>query len=248
MRVLVTRPQADAERTARALAARGHEAVIAPVLRITSTGNAAPGPFEAAILTSANAVPALASLGERAKALPVFVVGERTASAVAEAGCRHVRMAAGDAASLAELVATAAAPGSKLLFVAGRDRKPEPEGALVAAGFDLVTWVAYEAVAAERLPGAAHLALQNSLLDAVLHYSRRSASVLLGLTAAAELTAEFFAIAHVCLSADTATPLRAAGVPLVMIAARPHEDALVATLEECTGKFGQTGSRVPQSG
>ena len=41
MRVLVTRPLRDAEATARRLMARGHEAVIAPVLDIVATDDIA---------------------------------------------------------------------------------------------------------------------------------------------------------------------------------------------------------------
>jgi uroporphyrinogen-III synthase len=248
MRVLVTRPQEDAERTAQALAARGHEPVIAPVLRIEATGATPSGSFDAAILTSANAVRALASLGGQTKTLLIFAVGERTASVAAEAGCRNVRTASGDAVSLAGLVARTALPGSRLLLIAGRDRKPEPEAALSAAGFKIAIWVAYEAVAAERLPEAAHLALQDGRLDAALHYSSRSASVLLGLISDAELSTRFCSLAHVCLSTDTAVPLRAAGARLVTVAAHPNEAALLAALEERAGKDGQVGSRTRHSG
>ena len=249
MRVLVTRPQADAERTGRELAARGHEAVIAPVLRIESTGASPPsGSFDAVILTSANAVPALVSLGAGAAALPAFAVGERTAAAAAAAGFADVRAAEGDAASLAGLVARTAPSRAKLLLVAGRDRKPEPHAALSAAGFAVATWVAYGAVAVERLPGAGESALRERRLDAALHYSRRSAGVLLDLVDGAGLAAEFRALAHVCLSADAAAPLQAAGAQHVVIAGRPDETALLTAFEEWASGYGRTGSRAMPSG
>ena len=63
MRILITRPQAEAERTAARLIALGHEPVIAPVLRIERTEDTPPsGSFDALIVTSVNAVPALADL------------------------------------------------------------------------------------------------------------------------------------------------------------------------------------------
>jgi uroporphyrinogen-III synthase len=249
MRVLVTRPQADAERTARALAARGHEAVLAPVLRIVRTDEQPPSAaFDAIILTSANAVPALASLGASAEGLPVFAVGERTAVAAAEAGCRDVRPASGDAASLTRLVLQTASPGAKLLHVAGLDRKPEPQATLSAVGFDVVVWAAYEAAAADRLPEAGLHAVRERRLDAALHYSRRSAGVVLDLVNDAGLMAEFRALPHVCLSADAAAPLQAAGARRVTIAARPDETSLLTALDGCAEKYGQVGSRATHSG
>jgi uroporphyrinogen-III synthase len=246
MRVLVTRPQADAERTARELAARGHEAVLAPVLRIAPTDQEPPsGAFDAILLTSANAVPTLASLGAPVEDLPIFTVGERTAAAAA--GYRDVHTAEGDAASLAGLVARTAAPGARLLHIAGLNRKPDLEAALSARGFAVVTWVAYDAVAAERLPNAGLHALHDGQLDAALHYSRRSAGIVLDLVRSAGLTARLLDIPHVCLSADTAVPLQAAGARFVT-AARPDETSLLAALDECVGKYDRTGSRATQSG
>jgi len=239
MRVLVTRAELDAERTARALAARGHEAVLAPVLRIVRTNEPPPAEtFDAAILTSANAVAALTSLASAAKTLPIFVVGERTASAVAATGRCDVRTAEGDAGSLVEMIDRTMRPNAKLLHIAGRDRKPEPEAALSAAGFVVTTWVAYEALAAKRLPDAAWRALGEGRLDAALHYSRRSAGIILNLVENAGLAAEFRALAHVCLSADVADALRDAGAPHVAIAARPDENALLTVLDACAGKHG----------
>jgi uroporphyrinogen-III synthase len=249
MRVLVTRPQADAERTARALAARWHEAVLAPVLAIARTAAPPPpGAFEAIITTSANAIPALASLDARAKGLPIFAVGERTASAAAEAGFHDVRTGHGDALSLAGMITRALPPGAKLLHIASRERKPEPEAALSSAGFAVATWVAYEAVAAERLPEAGLRALDDGRLEAALHYSRRSVGVIWGLVEDAGLRAPFCALAHLCLSADAATPLRAAGARRVIVAPRPDETSLLAALDEYAEKCGQAGSPAEPSG
>ena len=63
MRLLLTRPEADAQRTAQALRALGHEAIIAPLLRIAVTANAeiGSGPWAAILITSANAAHAIAT-------------------------------------------------------------------------------------------------------------------------------------------------------------------------------------------
>ena len=227
MRILVTRPLPDAERTAARLRALGHEPVVAPVLAIEPSGDPAPaGPFDALLVTSVNAVPALAGSG---LAGPVFAVGPRTGAALREAGLPAVRVAA-DALGLAGLVRTELAAGARLLHVAGRDRKPEPARSLAEAGFALTTWVAYAAVAAPALPEAAARALAAGDLDAALHYSRRSAEILLHRAGAAGLETALAALAHVCISDDAAVPLRAAGARTVVAAAQPDEDGLLTAL------------------
>jgi uroporphyrinogen-III synthase len=237
MRVLLVRPQADAERTARRLAMHGHEAVIAPVLRIDWTDEPPPsGSFAAVILTSANAVPALAAIKSRLPGLPVFAVGERTGSGAAAAGWTDVRVAEGDGAALAALIGRSLPPRAPLLHIAGRERKTEPEASLVAAGFSISTWIAYEAVAVERLPALAQSALSEARLDAALHYSRRSAAVALDLAARSGVMAPFLALTHVCLSADVAAPLQAVGAGRVRAAEQMDEASLLAALDEWAGK------------
>jgi uroporphyrinogen-III synthase len=92
-------------------------------------------------------------------------------------------------------------------------------------------WTAYEAIAAERLSSIAADALREGRLDAALHYSRRSASILLDLAGAVGVKDELIALAHLCLSTDTAVPFRDAGAGRVTIAERPHEDALLDALD-----------------
>ncbi len=107
MRILVTRPEPDNARTAAALRMRGHAPVLAPLLRIEpAAADIGAGPFAAALITSANAVRALAVHPARARvlALPALAVGEATAAAARDAGFVSVEAADGDAASLVRLV------------------------------------------------------------------------------------------------------------------------------------------------
>ena len=94
MRLLVTRPQADAERTAAALRARGHDVVVAPLLRIEPLPDAeiGAGPWAAILVTSANAARAIArhrASRRIARRLPVFAVGDRSAQAMRDGGFRR---------------------------------------------------------------------------------------------------------------------------------------------------------------
>src|SRR5579864_8514480 len=99
MRLLVTRPEPDGERTAALLRARGHEVLTLPMLRIEPIADAAlgHGPWAAVLFTSTNAVRALAAhprFGELV-GLPAYAVGARTQAAAAAAGFAPVRSADG---------------------------------------------------------------------------------------------------------------------------------------------------------
>ena len=127
MRLLVTRPEPDAERTAAALRARGHIVLVAPLLRMEPVADAeiGPGPFIALLVTSANAAPAIAHHERFAqlRALPVFAVGGRSAEAMRAVGFADVTSAqGGTVADLAALVASRLKAGASLLYLSGADR------------------------------------------------------------------------------------------------------------------------------
>jgi uroporphyrinogen-III synthase len=72
MRVVVTRPQADSERTAVALEALGHEVLVAPLMRIEPVAVDLAGTWSAIVITSANAL----------QAVPATADGVKTAACV----------------------------------------------------------------------------------------------------------------------------------------------------------------------
>jgi uroporphyrinogen-III synthase len=107
MRVLVTRPLPDGERTAAALRATGYDVLVAPLMQVKSIAADLAGDWSAVIISSANAVraldaPQITSLSK----MPLFAVGQRSADAAGEAGFSDVRSANGDAHDLVHLVAT----------------------------------------------------------------------------------------------------------------------------------------------
>jgi uroporphyrinogen-III synthase len=223
MRLLVTRPEPDNERTAAALRAQGHEVLLAPLLHIAPVPDAdlGAGPFAAVLFTSANGVRAIAGhrrCGEL-KALPVLTVGHTSAIAARAAGFTNVASADGDAQDLLRLAAERF-KGSRLplLYLAGEDRSRE------LAGLAVRTVVIYRAAKTERLPPVVRAALEQGRIDAVLHFSRRSVESYLE-------CAEDFAPAalrpvHCCLSERAAGPLRTAGAARIHVAARPDEASL----------------------
>ncbi len=156
-------------------------------------------------------------------------MGARTAQAAREAGFAQVESADGALADLVRLVC-ARRPGGRLLYLAGEDRAGDLAGDLAAHGIVVETAVVYRTVPVEALPDDAVRALAGGRIDAVLHYSRRSALTLLHLARRAGLLNAALSLAHYCLSDDVAAVLRESGAGQVFAAAVPTEAALLDVL------------------
>jgi uroporphyrinogen-III synthase len=228
VRLLVTRPEPDGERTGAALRARGHDVVLAPLLRMEPVAcDIADADYGAVVMTSANAARAIATHPRRDAliSLPAFTVGDRSAQAARAAGFGDVRSADGDKAALVALIRAQYADRRPLLYLAGEERAGELDPAAVGAPVEMV--VIYRAVAVERFPREIAAALSNGALDGVLHFSRRTAEAYLACANHAGIRDRALAIAHFCLSRQVAEPLAAAGAPTIRIASRPDEAAML---------------------
>ena len=104
------------------------------------------------------------------------------------------------------------------------------ELALAAAGLSLTIVEVYAARPAPDWDPSIRARLQAGTLDAVLHYSARSAALALSQADGAGVRQAFLALRHHCVSDDAAAPLVAAGATIVAVAGRPDEDSLLATL------------------
>jgi uroporphyrinogen-III synthase len=232
MRLLVTRPEPDATRTAETLRARGHEVLVAPLLATLAIAANFTGSYDGVLLTSANAARALSAhprAGELTR-LACFTVGARTAEAARVAGFVEVQSADGALEELMGLVAAKTARSARLIYLAGEDRAGDLAGDLAKRGIAVDTAVIYRALAAEKLPAHLTEALKHGGLDGALHYSRRSVATLLALALHGGALPALTGIGHYCLSADVATPLREAGATRIKIAPRPNETALLALI------------------
>jgi uroporphyrinogen-III synthase len=234
VRLLLTRPEPDAQRTAAALRAQGHDVITVPLLRIEPAADAqiGAGPWAAVLITSANAAYAIAAHARVAplRALPVFAVGRRSAEAMAAAGFADVTSADGNVSDLTRLVAARLQPAARLLYLAGEDRSGDLAGDLRSCGFAVETAVIYRAIAASSLPPAAAQALAGGI-DGVLHFSRRSAEVFVDAARAAGMAANALKSVHFCLSTQVAEPLAQAGVADIRVAALANEAALLALID-----------------
>ena len=240
MAVLVTRPHPDDEATATALRAKGFEVMLAPMLRFEPVAfhDDEDARYGAVIVTSANALRGIAPhlQGSRLLKLPLFAVGEHTASAAHRAGFDNVIPASGDAASLRDLVlasvkAKELKKASPLLYLAGADLARDLAGELGERGFTVVTHTTYRMIPVSSLPREACEAFAASGIEAVLHYSRRSARAFLDAARAGGVEISALAIPQCCISAAVASVVRDAGATQVMAAASSNENALFEVLD-----------------
>ena len=229
MRVVVTRPREDAERTASVLRNRGHEVLVAPLMRVEPVIADLSGQWSAVVITSANVLGAISDNPMRLALLklPLFAVGDRSAEAAEEAGFADVRSAGGNVHDLVRLLAErqAGAP-PPLLYLAGEDRAADFVGELSACGIRAEMRVVYRAITVPFPPELVE-ALAAGEVDEMLHFSKRSAENYLAGAAAAGIVAQALAVRHVCLSEQIAKPLAAAGAASIAIAAKAAEAALI---------------------
>jgi uroporphyrinogen-III synthase len=229
MRVLVTRPLEDGTETARQLAARGHEAILAPLLvtRFFDGPEIGLGDAQAILATSANGIRALARRCSR-RDLPVFAVGPQTAAEAKKLGFAVVKSADGDVRALADATRGWAAPeGGALLHVVGEGN----DGKLAAslAGFSVRREMLYGVTSVETMPAEAETALRNGAVEAALFFSPRSAGVFRDLALKAGLALDNVLAA--AISQAAAAALAPLVFETVRIAVRPDQDHLLKLLD-----------------
>ncbi len=240
MKVLVTRPEADAAPIAAELAARGHTVVIEPLLTIVPQPDAVVdlSDVQALALTSANGARVLARRTAR-RDLPVFAVGDATAAAARSAGFVEVESADGDVVGLAGLIASRLDPGAGAVFhPAARHLAGDLKGRLEAMGFAVRRVVLYESEPTQALSRATDAALRGGRIDAAVFFSPRTGRTFVRLLAESRLTAVCGRMIAVCLSDAVAEDIKRLPWRALHIAARPTQAALLdslAALDEPAG-------------
>ncbi|WP_027169100.1 uroporphyrinogen-III synthase [Mesorhizobium sp. WSM3224] len=232
VRVLVTRPEPGASRTARRLEIQGFQPVPLPLTETSAL------PVEATIdagsaavaVTSANAVRhASKELVAALAGLPCHAVGKRTAEACRIAGFLSVREGPGDAEALADAIAGGLA-GKAIVYLCGRVRFPLFEQRLAAASVHVQTIETYDTIDVDYGDADVLARLSGRPVEAVLLYSARASAALAGLIARPALRHLFEKTEFLALSARVAKPLDGVAGQTIRIAQRPEEDALLALL------------------
>jgi uroporphyrinogen-III synthase len=240
MAILVTRPAPDNETTAAALRTKGFAVLLAPMLRFEPVAfhDDTEARYGAVIVSSANALRAIESdlAGSRLLTLPLFAVGERSAEAARRAGFDDVAVADGNAAALRDLIvagvrAKRLKKASTLLYLAGADLAGDLAGELGERGFTVVTHTTYRMLPVQNLPQEAVDAFAANRIEAVLHYSRRSARAFLDAVRAAGVEISALAIPQCCISEQVASIVRDVGATRVLVARAPDENGLFEALD-----------------
>ena len=230
MKVALFRAIEDLSRTSEALRRSGLEPVAAPVFETIVVAPKPPLPScNFLIATSAKAFSAFPTAPALWRKVPIAVVGAATAAAAELRGFQRPLNVSENSAELATFLIDGGIPCPRTLYLAGRDRKPELEHALMSAGFPHATLETYrsQARAAWRADESAGIAA----CSVALHFSRRSAELALGLAHESRLGARFREMVHVCISGDAAEPLRAGGAAQVLVADKPTEGRMLSAIK-----------------
>jgi uroporphyrinogen-III synthase len=237
LKILVTRPPEDAEPLVRELQARGHTAVLSPLLhiRVDTSARVDLNGVQAVLFTSANGVRAFAQVCAR-RDVAVLAVGPSTAEAARAAGFAEVETAGGDSGALADLAIRTRDPaGGALFHAAGSVTAGDLKQHLEAAGFAVQRQALYAAEPAPSLSPAALSALHAGEVDAALFFSPRTAATFVKLARTANLTDPCGRVMAVCLSPAVANAVSALPWRDVRTAERPDRAALLRTLDDMAG-------------
>jgi uroporphyrinogen-III synthase len=231
MRMLVTRPEPDAQASIDRLGALGIEAVAAPLLRRTTLDFHLPATsgFAALAVTSTNALRALEDRSVVADLhhLPVYAVGDRTAHEARELGFVEVFSAGGTLERLATMLALAGIKGP-VLYPAGKHLSGDLAHALAPHGIMVVKATVYDMIAESDFPDGTMAALESGDLAAVLLYSRRTAEIFCQIVGEKLAEANKRDLVLLCLSENVAQPLVEKHFTRVHLADRPDEEAMMS--------------------
>lgn len=229
MKVLVTRAEPGAGRTAEGLRERGLTPVIAPMLTIRPSAEIALDlqGVQALAFTSANGVRAWAN-ARTERGLPALCVGDATAAAAREAGFENKMSAGGDVGDLIQMIRKRMDKAAgRIVHIRGSHVTGDLAGSLRAAGFAAEEAAAYEAVSAGQLPDTAREALERKQLSLVLFHSSRAAGAFTALVEDADLTDRLGYLIAVAISGQAADSLIRSDWLAVKIADTPDEAALL---------------------
>ena len=232
MKVLITRSEPGASKTAEQLSRRGAEPVIAPMLQVQFADEIEVGlsRISALLFTSPNGVRAWLS-GRSESDLPAFCVGDATAAAALEAGFSKVRSAGGDANDLIALCEARLVPGRhRLLHLRGAHTAHDIAGALQARGFEIDEAVIYEAVAKDHLPKKAAQLIRQRELAVALFHSQRAAVAFTALVEDADLSDHLNTVIAVAISQAAANGLVRSDWAAVKVAETPNENDMLGRI------------------
>jgi uroporphyrinogen-III synthase len=232
-RVLVTRPEPAASKTARRLEAMGFDAVILPLTRIVPAAVGVAGvDFDAVAATSANAVlHAPDDLIGQLSRLPAYAVGAKTAAAFRARGFARVEAGEDGGEALARRIIGSAVRPERVAYLCGRVRTPDFEACLREGHVGFVTIETYDTQPVLEDKAMFTAIFRSAPFDAILLYSAGSAHAIAALAKRNPQLTRFIGGTHfLCISAKVASALPEEWKALADFADEPTEEALFELL------------------
>lgn len=231
LKLLVTRPQPDAARTAAHLAALDIEPVIAPMLEAMPINGPLPDPdtISAIAFTSINAVRFFSARtpGADFLAKPVYAVGEATADAARAAGFGDVSAAEGTLANLTTHIASRH-KGGAIFHPGARDLTGDLGLALKPHAIPVLSTTFYAMEQAKTFPPGVREALVEGDIAAALFFSARTADSFSRLAAGPDFIVTRTMLHCLCLSENCAAPLTQSHFLRIALAGDPSHEAMMA--------------------
>lgn len=232
MRLLVTRPLEDAGRQAEMLNYLGHEVEIQPLLDLDFPP-LTPLQFngvQALIATSRNALRGLArnESFEKAKRLPVYCVGPKTAQFARQLGFTKCIGGQGTAKDLLTLIQhVVRADEGALLYLTGQSIAFDLERPLKAAGFTVPRVIIYEAREIGRNAQVEFARKLSDEVDGVILMSPRTAQIFASIIKSFKLTHSGWGMKCYCYSDAIAEPIREMKGVTISVASHPTEEDMM---------------------
>lgn len=233
MRVLVTRPRADAETFAERLRALSHTTIIEPLIDIVFVDGLPLdlAGVQALALTSANGARAAARRTNE-RSIQVVAVGPATASEARAQGFTNISESNGEGVEglHRHIEATFKPTGGTILHATGTVSAGDLKASLGLAGFSVRMERLYEARAAQSFSGALTAELGAGLVDAAAFFSPRTASLFVSLIEAENLASACRSMIAVALSPAVANALVSLTFREVRVAEQPTAEAMLTLL------------------
>lgn len=233
-RVLVTRPQPGADRTAERLRTLGFEPVVMPLTETVALPHVLPEVTPDLVLaTSPQAFRHLApQIAGSISGIPLRVTGKATAASARQAGFLDVKETGGDVSRLMASLSPMIVPGVRILYLAGHVRRPELEQHLAARGASLTVIEVYDTLSVSYSTDKIRTLNTDGELAAVLLTSVNCVTRLRELTGEPEVGQAIGNAVLICLSNRIAEAARTLFSNAVLVASVPTEDALLDCLRE----------------
>lgn len=236
MRVLITRAEPAASRTAKKLSDLGHEPVICPIFELADTGGPAPeNDAEHYIFTSANAVEILARRNWRPTNIQstAWCVGERTAKAAKALGFTKTPVATGGGAKLTEqIVAKDHKTNATFVYPTTPDRSFDMREALASFGITVEPVEIYQTV--KVVPDVSLIGnfFTGSKTRAIFVFSDRSAAHLVDILNDFDELSGFDSILVISISQSAANIMLNCSWQGVYVSPQPNEASMISRLQE----------------